>query len=137
MISKDRQSQALHAIPEDGITSNELSKRLCWAWNTVQQTCCYLVNAGQLFKAKMGHRTVRYFRDKTRAELYEQEHKATKYAVVTIKSRAFKADAEVVTPKHVKVKRGPSTDHDHRYQVAPGTKVVGEFMSDWLARRGS
>ena len=65
MISKDRQSQALKAIPEDGITSNELSKRLCWAWETAQQACCDLVNAGQLFKAKMGHRTVRYFRAAT------------------------------------------------------------------------
>lgn len=139
MISKDRQSQALKAIPEDGITSNELSKRLCWAWETAQQACCDLVNAGQLFKAKMGHRTVRYFRDKAKAEKYQREHasNAAKPAGVILKTKGFRSDAEVIIPKHVKVKRGPSTDHDTRYQVAPGAKVVGEFMSDWLARRGS
>lgn len=139
MISKDRQSQALKAIPEDGITSNELAKRLGWAWETAQQACCDLVQNGLLFKAKMGHRTVRYFRDKAKAEKYQREHvsNAAKPAGVTIKTKGFRADAEVIIPKHVKVKRGPSTDHDTRYQVAPGTMVVGEFTSDWLARRGS
>lgn len=40
-------------------------------------------------------------------------------------------------PQHeVRITRCPSLDHDPRYQLPPGTRVMGPFTSEWQRLRG-
>lgn len=42
----------------------------------------------------------------------------------------------LATQQPAPIKRCPSIDHDPRFQMPPGTVVVGPFTTDWHQRRG-
>lgn len=44
---------------------------------------------------------------------------------------------EIITPEHIKIQRGAPWTHDIRYQVAPGVRIRGQFLTEWHERRNS
>jgi hypothetical protein len=47
------------------------------------------------------------------------------------------AGAKVVIPADVKVERAPGWTHDVRFQLPPGEKVIGGFLTEWRNRRAA
>jgi hypothetical protein len=105
----ERNKRVLAAITDDGVTSEEVAKKIGMAWKTVRASIANLCEDGQVHRAKFSTKVVWYFRTKRAAEAFQRPLMVERPGVIVPPkvTTHFKAAAQVFTPKHVKVQQCP------------------------------
>ena len=106
----------------------------------VSQQVSKLVRGGRLFKAKLGHRTVRYFDDQTRADQQAVAYAKVKKGMEGMfnsdnRHAARWADDTPADDSRAKITVCPPYTGDPRIQVPDS--FVGDFTREWQQLRGA